>query len=269
MQKRTIGISTHLEGLTAKNFAAYREGGIGAVEVSVADVDYDRLDLSEAASLARAEGIDTWSFHLRFMPFKTYNIALTDQTKRDFAVRYAAEWIRRAGAEGFRYAVIHPSGEPIADQDRAETMQASMDSLHTLAGVARSAGITLAVENLPRTCLGKNSAELLQLLQADSSLRVCFDTNHLLEEPTLDFMEVLREKIVTLHVSDYDFVNERHWLPGDGLVNWKALMDKLDEIGYAGVFLYETRKTLADNKERILTIADYRRNADLLEARRI
>ena len=269
MQKRTIGVSTNLTGLTRENFEAYRKNGIGAVEVSVASEDYDQLDLSAAARNARCENIDTWSFHLRFMPFEVYNIALTDKTAREFAVSYSAEWIRRAGAAGFRYAVIHPSGEPIEDVDREASMQAAMESLRALAEVAKSAGITLAVENLPRTCLAKNSSELLRLLEADSSLRACFDTNHLLAEPTLAFMEALRDKIVTLHVSDYDFINERHWLPGDGKVNWKALMDKLDEIGYSGVFMYETRKTMTQNEERFLDVADYRRNAELLENRLI
>ena len=107
---------------------------------------------------------------------------------------------------------------------------------------------------------------MLQLLEANPYLRSCFDTNHLLQEDPLVFIEALKEKIVTLHVSDYDFINERHWLPGDGLLDWKAVMKKLDEIGYRGVFMYETGKTKqrADGEERILTPADYRANAEML-----
>ncbi len=42
-------------------------------------------------------------------------------------------------------------------------------------------------------------------------------------------------------------------------------MGKLDEIGYGGVLMYETGKTVRDGIERALTPADYRRNADWLE----
>jgi sugar phosphate isomerase/epimerase len=265
---RIIGVSTKLEGLTRERFAAYRENGIGAVEVSVAEVHFDELDLATVAKEMRAEGLDAWSFHLRFFPFKIYNIARLNPDERRFAVDYQCEWIKRAGAEGFRYAIIHPSGEPISDEKRPEAMKAACESLDLLAEEAKRAGIVLAVENLPRTCLAKNFAEMLQLLDANSLLRSCFDTNHLLQEDPLAYIEAVKEKIVTLHVSDYDFINERHWLPGDGLLDWKAVMKKLDEIGYNGVFMYETGKTKqkADGEERILTPADYRANAEMLES---
>ncbi|MBQ9773700.1 MAG: sugar phosphate isomerase/epimerase [Clostridia bacterium] len=265
--KRRVGVSTDLAGLNRERMVAYREHGIEAIEVSVADVDYDGVDPVRVAQTARDEGIEPWSFHLRFWPFEVYTVALSDEAARERAVAYAAKWIRRAGEAGFRYAVIHPSGEPIGDADRESAMQASEKSLRTLAAVAREAGIALAVENLPRTCLAKNSAELSRLIAVDPDLRVCFDTNHLLQEPALDFMEALRDRIVTLHVSDYDFINERHWLPGHGLQDWAAVMHKLDEISYDGVLMYETRKTLTpDGEVHILTPADYRANADWLES---
>lgn len=265
--KRMIGVSTKAEGLNRANFAAYRENGIGVIEVSVSDVDYDAQDLPKIVADARAEGILPWSFHLRFWPFEQYTIEIFDEDARKKAVDYAALWIRRAATAGFRYAVIHPSGEPIADANRETAMQNAEASLRVLAAAAREAGITLAVENLPRTCLAKNSAELLRLLSVDPDLRVCFDTNHLLCEPTLDFMEAVKDKVVTLHLSDYDFVNERHWLPGGGQIDWRALMHKLDAIGYTGVLMYETHQArMSDGSTRPLTPADFRQNAAWLES---
>ena len=271
MEHRVIGVSTTLSGYTRENFAAYRQNGIGAVEISPAAEHYDTLDLSAVVRDMRAEGLDAWSFHLRFWPFEgAYNVAALDADLRRRAVAYQAEWIRRAGAEGIRYVVIHPSAEPIADADRAESMRAACASLEELARVAQACGTVLAVENLPRTCLGKNSAEILRLTDAHPALRICFDTNHLLSEATLDFVDAVKDRLVTLHVSDYDFINERHWLPGDGMVDWRALMDRLDAIGYRGVFMYETSQTrCADGSMRPLTPADYRHIADLLEARKI
>ena len=124
----------------------------------------------------------------------------------------------------------------------------------------------IAVENLPRTCLGKNSAEIAELLSAHEDLRACFDTNHLLSEPLADFMRNINNKIITTHISDYDFVNERHWLPGEGKIDWPLIMKTLFEVGYEGPILYEanpwiTPKTIT---RRPLTLSDYRENYEAL-----
>ena len=82
--------------------------------------------------------------------------------------------------------------------------------------------------------------EIEELLSAHPSLRVCFDTNHLLGgRCPLEFVREIGDKIVSLHVSDYDGIDEKHWLPGEGIVDWAAIMDALDEVGYDGPFLYE------------------------------
>ena len=40
----------------------------------------------------------------------------------------------------------------------------------------------------------------------------------------------------------YDGVDERHWLPGEGIVPWKEVVTTLMESGYRGPFLFELRK---------------------------
>ena len=156
---------------------------------------------------------------------------------------------------GFRRMVIHPSGEPIADEDRCERMKIAKDSFAKLARVAEACDVQIALEDLPRTCLCRNSDEMLDLLSADPTLRVCFDTNHLLSEDPVDFVRKTGNKIVTTHVSDCDFVNERHWYPGEGRIDWPALMRALDEVHYDGPFVYEL-ELLASEFHRTLTPAD-------------
>ena len=58
-------------------------------------------------------------------------------------------------------------------------------------------------------------------------------------------MEFLRNMIahgycpVSLHISDYDFIDERHDLPGHGINQWGKLLDLLENAGYSGPALYE------------------------------
>jgi sugar phosphate isomerase/epimerase len=106
-------------------------------------------------------------------------------------------------------------------------------------------------------------------LSANDKLRVCFDTNHLLGEDIISFIKRMGDKIVTIHVSDYDYIDERHWLPGEGLIDWVALIDTLDEIGYEGDWIYECglkpKPTII--RERDLTFEDLYKNAQEVSAR--
>jgi sugar phosphate isomerase/epimerase len=160
------------------------------------------------------------------------NIAAPDPAVRESTLRLHKEGIDHAAALGARVVVVHPSGEPNPDGERAQRMEYATACLAELAEYADQYGITVAVEDLPRTCLGNCIADIAALISADERLRVCLDTNHLLTERNADFVKALGEKIVTLHVSDYDYLNERHWWPYEGKVNWVELVTELEKAGY-------------------------------------
>ena len=105
--------------------------------------------------------------------------------------------------------------------------------------MATQLGAEIAVENMAHDCIGNTIAELEELAGAHPRLRVCFDTNHLLNENATDLIHRLGKRIVTLHVSDCDLENERHWMPGEGKVDFAAILRALGEVGYSGPWLYE------------------------------
>jgi len=45
--------------------------------------------------------------------------------------------------------------------------------------------------------------------------------------------------IITTHLSDYDGEDEKHWMPGAGVVPWKQVYDTLTAAGYEGPWLFE------------------------------
>jgi len=100
----------------------------------------------------------------------------------------------------------------------------------------------VCVEDLPRTCLGHDVKEMVELVSAHDRLRVCFDVNHLLTiygGTHLEFVKQLGDKIITTHMSDYDFIDERHYFAGEGEINWEELITAMEEADYNGPFLYE------------------------------
>ncbi len=259
--ERKTGISTNFGNLNKETFYNYSSSGVTAFELSVQLKEHEMLDLDRICREARAEGVETWSYHLPFYPFEIINPASLDASVRRHTVEHLSFLIKRAASYGFLHAVVHPSGEPIEEADRPAALEYAKETLFSLAEAAKESGIILAVEDLPRTCLGNCSAELLSLVNVHPDLRVCFDVNHLLFESHNDFINAVKDKLVTVHISDYDFINERHWLPGEGKIDWVSLVKQLDDIGYSGVFMYEVPATAGNIvRPRPLVPSDYAQN---------
>lgn len=261
-----VGLSSCAFDLNEASFEALIKANVRNIEISLPFSAYPALDHKYVGKLSRDFGVNLWSYHLPFASRDIFNIASLDEELRTYTVKTLSEYVKKGADIGIDKFVIHPCGEPAAEAGatREEHMLRAMTSLDTLAEVAAEVGAVIAVEDLPRSCLGRNAEEILRLISANDKLRVCFDTNHMLIEDNIRFAEMLGDKIVTLHVSDYDFENERHWLPGEGKNDWQALYKKIREIGYNGVWMYEIGvkcpKTIV--RDRDLCFEDYTRNAE-------
>lgn len=242
-----VGTSTALfrGGLTAAHVDEAKAAGIECFEF-VAKADDPESDARYDALAAQVQklGMSVWSVHLPFGRDK--DISSTDAEIRETWIRKNVAIMERAVGWGVQKAVLHPSYEPIPDEERPARLQYAIESLRRLAEAADRLGIQIAVECLPRTCLGNTSQEILQLLTAHPSLGVCCDVNHLLKETPQAFIEAVGSRIVTLHISDYDGLDEKHWLPGRGVIDWPAVLGALARIGYSGPFMYEVVNRATD-----------------------
>ncbi len=243
-----LGAATqkHLH-ITKEIFECYKANGIKAMEISPSysemgfDFAIDHVKSTNyklLAQYAKETDVELWSQHLPY-GMKEFNPAYPDKEYRKKTVELDCEILKIISESGIKVAVIHPSGEPISDCNRNDSLKYATESILKINETAKACGITLAVENLPRTCLCNHSDELIQILNADDTLRICFDVNHLLIQNHKDFVDAVGSKIATLHISDYDFKDEKHWLPGDGKISWQELLNLLREINYTGPFMNE------------------------------
>lgn len=240
MEKYALGLSTGgVQELTHEDFVRMEKVGVTALELSFSYDRFKTVPWQTVADRAKTHGMTLWSFHLPFMPFDKININCRDRAFRAYSVAYVSEYIKIATDLGIKTIVVHPSAEPNEEHEREELIAYSQDSLVKLADVAAEGGAIIAVENLPRTCLGRDSADIKKLISVDDRLKVCFDTNHLTCQSIRDFVLDVGHKIVTTHFSDYDFVDEKHWMPGEGKIDWPELFAALDQVGYQGPIIYE------------------------------
>ena len=242
--------------LSEENLRDWRDSGVTHLELSVdqaALMETDFADRPERyGDTCRNLGLVPWSLHL---PFPAgVDISLPGEAGRS-SVLLDKEMIRRAARAGIGLCVVHPSSEPISDEERSARMAASKTALRELTEYSGELGLRLAVEDLPRFCLGRDSGEMLELLDASPELMVCFDTNHMLLEDNETVIRRIGRRIITLHVSDYDFTDERHALPGKGKNDWKRILTALEDAGYEGPFLYEV-----GGRDETVTHSDFRRN---------
>lgn len=260
-----LTLSVMSNEFTDEWLAAMQQAGIRQMELSI-EILPDHVDMLdylnksvEVRAHAASYGIDISSVHLPYAPFESMDPTTPDPEKREYLFKTVTDIMKAAAASGIKLAVIHPSGEPYAAEERPQRIKDGIDMIARLTETAKELGMTLALENLPRLCLCRTHDEMQAFLEAIPDLRVCFDTNHNLVESNGEYIRAVGDKIVTIHVSDYDFINERHWLPMAGKNDWEEILSALEEVGYAGRFLYELRpgptpQDVADNYQKLMQL---------------
>lgn len=260
-----VGLSTNGKIVSEELFIQYERAGIYAMELALDEDKYIDFDYETTKKWADDHNVKLWSLHLPFRPTDKVNLASLEEEECKGAIEYYTEIMKKAAKVGIKIFVVHPnSKEPIEEGEiRKKRIGCVKECLNILAENAAKVGAVIAVENLPRSCIARNSDELLDLLTANDKLRVCYDTNHLMGQEATEFISAVGDKIVTLHVSDYDFMNERHWLPGEGKNDWKKILTALKETGYNGVWMYEVRFACPNTilRDRDLNCEDFVKNA--------
>lgn len=264
MEKKPFRLAKSCGGKDWNPEACFREmaqAGIKTMELSFSRREMcESLDWKRHEELAKTYGIELWSYHL---PFGKDDPSNPDAELRKKTVQFLSELIRKVSDIGVQTFVIHGCSGMNYVVPRAQRIAYAKESLARIAEVAQSSGAVIAVENQPTIGLGRTYEEMLDVLSADRRLRFCLDVNHLLLETASEYVPMVADRLHTIHISDYDFKNERHWMPGEGLIDWQALIALLKEHNYRGPFLYEVGAPASIDR-RPLTYADFKNNYDAL-----
>ena len=125
----------------------------------------------------------------------------------------------------------HKGAEAHLNVDRKEQIAATRAFLAEILPDLERLRTSLNIEYLPRTCLCNVPEELEEIVDGFPPDRVgiCLDVNH--ASPRTEIMpELIRRlgpRINTFHLSDCDGVDECHWYPGYGVVDWPACMAEI------------------------------------------
>lgn len=226
------------------------EAGYSKVEIWADKTHLDpRIspDLSALKDLLNSLHLKVHSLHA---PFSGVDIASLDEGQRKNSLELIKKTVESCSEIEGRIVIVHPGSHKVPgnDQSYLRAINKAEESLCTLAILAEKLGIKLAVENVPNIGerrIGSNMSELTKLVSKINNphLGLCLDTGHVfVGRDNADLSRNVFEcgrNLIALHIQDTDGKKDRHWLPGQGIINWAQFLKDLIFIDYRGTLTLE------------------------------
>ena len=227
--------------------------GMSNTEVAPYTLDDAEFDayLTEERRLAEDAGIVISQVHgpWRWPP--------QDATEEDRAERMEKmkRSIRGTAVLGCKNWIVHPimpyGINELGTDDAQKTWDLNVVFMRELLACAKEHDIIICFENMPMPNFSLGSVDAIMRFvneMNDDHFRVCLDTGHVNVFPghTLyDAVHMIGDKLQTLHVHDNSGKSDEHRLPWLGTADWEGFGRALREIGFDGVFSYETGPAIA------------------------
>ena len=169
----------------------------------------------ELPRLAREVGLAIDNIHV---PFETCNrLWSPEKAQREAWVSDNLGWVEDCARAEVGILVMHPTH----GKDYPPPGEAGFAAFARVLAAAERANVRLAIENT------RGELHLDKLLERFSSpfLGLCYDSSHarIVSPSPLALLERHGGRLLTTHLSDNDGEADRHWPPGEGVVDWPGL----------------------------------------------
>ena len=217
-----------------------RKQGFQSVEVSLGRVGGYKMTMEQcifqvedALKAVRDEGLTLNSIHMPFQRF--IYISSYDEGVRAWAIDEFRRLIAICDNYQPSHYVFHSKVGRLDDEYWELRKPALIRSFRDMVACTRN---NMCMENMVSS-FPNSVANMIEVLQQVEGGKCCIDTNHFLMDKTSDAILALKDWVTTIHVSDFDGVYEKHWMPKQGVNNWMKIIGALEEIGFKGAFTYE------------------------------
>ena len=253
-KKMQLGISTWVYMARTIEEAATRIRGEGIRLVELWGDTSTHLDpvtrprerAEEVAVVLRALDMKPVSLHA---PFSGLDLSSPDKTQRAASVNAVLRSVEFCRDVKCPQIVVHVSASPGVKSQAAldRRREYAVDALQEITASAKKSGVEVLLENMVIHAnylrLGSEVEALLDLVARFSGegVGICIDTGHSFlnkQNPSEDIRKAGKH-LRSLHINDNDGVQDRHWVPGRGGIDWPAVSSALREVKYGGVFLLE------------------------------
>ena len=192
-----------------------------------------QIKKEEMPQIVREAGLYLENIHV---PFNNCNELWSESTQvRNESVKQHMNWLEDCAKYDIPIMVMHIT-------DEVGTFKANkygIKSLSKLTKEAEEIKVKIAIENT-------NPTEAVSFVLSEipsEYLGFCFDSSHAqLCGGGQTLVNNFGERLLATHISDNDGRKDRHWLPGNGLINWKALTENFPQ-NYKGYLTLEVCPT--------------------------
>lgn len=210
--------------------------GYESIEISGEPTQYERM---ETQALLKRYGIRCWGAVT--LTLGERNLAAKDPVQRQRSVEYVKSVVRMVSELEGQIVTVVPAtvGKVVPDSTPENEWAWVRDGLKEVYELSEQLGIRLAIEPLNRfeTYFINRADQALAMADAvGRNCGVCLDAFHLNIEEA-DLLEAIRvggRRIYDFHVAD----NNR-LAPGQGALDWKAIVRCLEDVGYNGALTAE------------------------------
>ncbi len=219
-----------------KTLARLREFGYESIEISG---EPELHDTAQVRGLLRRYGIRCWGSVTLMMDGRS--LIARDEGERASSIRYVKDCITMVKElDGHEISIVPGTvGKVDPDSTPGNEWQWAVESMREIREHGQAAGVRLAIEPINRfeTYFINRGEQALALAEATGpDCGVCLDTFHMNMEDD-DLLESIRQagsRLVDVHVAD-----SNRMAPGMGALDWRAIVETLQEVGYDGALTVE------------------------------
>ncbi len=207
----------------------------------------DREGLIKLFNFMQCKGLGAVSFHAPFYRWESYakeihwlSLADPGEEGRHEAVKEIKKVVDILDIFDCSLLVVHAgiSGSKEWRQERAQ----SLKSLEELALYCGDRGVQMALENGVNQNTSPGAVREIVDNFPPEILGICLDLGHAnITGDSSEAVTVCGERLIHLHVSDNYGKSDDHRIPFDGTVNWNAVKESLESVGFSRAFTYELR----------------------------
>lgn len=238
------GVSKHLLGIFAwfgydlpvrQRLKMIRQAGFDAASIWWGEKEGRGAELYALPAMVRDAGLQLDNAHL---PFDYANLLWCDSDLiRNAAIEQHIRWLHECASQGVTTAVMHLTH----GAEMPEPSGQGVEGFRRIVATAEQLGMVLAVEN----GRGRRHLDLVFAEIESEHLGFCYDSSHdwkcNRDRPWL--LRWLGSRLAVTHLSDNDGVEDRHWLPGNGVVDWSAIAEVFPSQAYGGSIHLEVLPT--------------------------